>query len=445
LRRERFVRLPILIAAQGAAWEARLVVDFDAADLGISVARRCVDVVELLAVAASGQARVALVAADLRHLDAGAIDRLASAGVVAVGMVGRADTAAEARLSAIGVQYLVPDDAVAKVVAAVIDDAATAEADRITSSGGPAGHVTSRTFGDPAGATSMVVGTALDAVPAPSARGSVIAVWGPAGAPGRTTVAVAVADELARLGRETLLLDADVYGGVVAQVLGLLDESAGVAAACRQASATRMDAPELAGICWQVRPRLRVLTGIPRAQRWTELRPSAIASVLTAARSLVEYTVVDCAFCLESDEELSFDTLAPRRNGATLSVLDAADLVLVVGAADPVGLQRLVRGLGELTDAGIDAPTWIVLNKVRASVVPGDPVVELSESLTRFAGRTAAAFLPYDAGAVDACLATGKTLGETRATSPLRSAVLDLAAAITGTAAPQRGRRRRRR
>ena len=47
--------------------------------------------------------------------------------------------------------------------------------------------------------------------------------------------------------------------------------------------------------------------------------------------------------------------MAPRRNGATLAILDAADLIIVVGAADPLGLQRLARGLTELHDAEVSA------------------------------------------------------------------------------------------
>ena len=93
--------------------------------------------------------------------------------------------------------------------------------------------------------------------------------------------------------------------------------------------------------------------------------------MLAAARGLADFTVVDCGFCLETDEELSFDTIAPRRNGATLAVLEDADLVLVVGSADPIGMQRLVRGLGELRDAELDRPVWVVLNRVRRGAVPG--------------------------------------------------------------------------
>ena len=255
-------------------------------------------------------------------------------------------------------------------------------------------------------------------------------------------MAVTLSDELARLGCASLLVDADVYGGVIAAILGLLDESPGLAAACRQAASSRLDAATLAGLCWQIAPTLRVLTGIPRAERWPELRTSAVESVLAAARALADFTVIDCGFSLESDEELSYDTLAPRRNGATLAVLDAADVILAVGAADPIGLQRLVRGLAELRDAEIGAPIWVVLNKVRRGVVPGDPRAELSAALDRFAGRQPAALLPFDADSLDAALAVGKTLGEVRPASPLRQHMTELAAGLAGIPLSRHRRRR---
>ncbi|HEY2984154.1 MAG TPA: hypothetical protein VGJ38_08390 [Jatrophihabitantaceae bacterium] len=430
------MKLPVLSAAEGAAWEAGLVVALERGDHGVAVVRRCVDVVDLLAVAATGQARAALVAAGLRRLDADAVDRLVASGVAPVAVVRRGDSAADERLRAMGVHHVVPDDADPRVVASVIAEAVA------FGDGNSARPM--RTFGDPAAATSMVIpptGTASGA-PTQQRRGSVVAVWGPTGAPGRTTVAVTLADELARLGCASLLIDADVYGGVIAAVLGLLDESPGLAAACRQAAATRLDAAALAGLCWQLAPTLRVLTGIPRAERWPELRASAVESVLAAARALADFTVVDCGFSLESDEELSYDTVAPRRNGATLAALDSADVILAVGAADPIGLQRLVRGLSEVRDAEIAAPIWVVLNKVRRGVVPGDPRTELSAALSRFAGRQPAALLPYDAESLDAALAVGKTLGEVRPASTLRQHTAELAAGLAGV--PQVRRRRRR-
>jgi Flp pilus assembly CpaE family ATPase len=197
----------------------------------------------------------------------------------------------------------------------------------------------------------------------------------------------------------------------------------------------------LAALCWQLTPSTRVLTGIPLPSRWPELRPAALRTVLGAARELARFVVVDCGFNLETDEELSFDTLAPRRNGATLTVLDDADLVLVVGSADPVGMQRLVRALTDLADAEIAAPVEVVVNKLRRGPVPGDPTAEVPAALHRFSGRTPLALLPYDRGALDQAMATGRTLREVRPASPLRRAVIDLAARLAGL--PASGRRGR--
>jgi MinD-like ATPase involved in chromosome partitioning or flagellar assembly len=429
------VKIPVLTALGAAPWESQVITALDAAPT-VSVVRRCVDVVELLALAGTGLATCALVSADLRRFDADAFDRLRAAEVVVVGVLVRGDTDAEQRLGVLGVRHFVPADADPQVFATVLGTAV--ETGLVEPS--------SYAFGDPRAATHAVIpptGTA-QAVSPPTERGSVIAVWGPTGAPGRTTVAVGLADELARLGRSALLIDADVYGGVIAPTLGLLDESPGLAAACRSAGTSRLDAAALAGLAWQLGPRLRVLTGIPRAERWPELRAAGVEAVLDAARGLAEFSIVDCGFALEADEELSYDTVAPRRNGATLAVLAAADVIIAVGAADPIGLQRLIRGLVELRDSEFEAPIWVVLNRVRAAVVPGKPEAELAAALQRFAGRSPAAFLPYDRNALDLAMANGKTLAEARPKSQLRQRLVELAAALAGVAAGTGSRRRRR-
>jgi Flp pilus assembly CpaE family ATPase len=432
------MKLPVLSAADGAGWEERLVAAFERGSHPVTIVRRCVDVVDLLAVAASGQGRAVLLGAGLPRLDVDAVDRLHAAGVALVGVVPRGDQAAEERLRATGVLHVVPDDAEPAVVAAVLGEAVHSDADS-------GGHRSGQAYADPS--MSMPIppgGRPVGPVDGPDRHGSVIAVWGPTGAPGRTTVAVTLADELARLGMASLLVDADVYGGTVAAVLGLLDESPGLASACRQAGGQRLDAGTLAALCWQLAPEFRVLTGIPLAARWTELRPAGLAAVLAAARGLADFTVVDCGFCLESDEELSFDTLAPRRNGATLAVLEEADVVLAVGSADPIGMQRLVRGLGELRDLTVPGRIWVVLNRLRAGAVPGDTEHELTGALQRFAGHTPAALLPEDRRGLDTAVATGRLPSEASPGSPFRHAVVELAAALAGVPA-HRARHRRRR
>lgn len=424
--------LQVFTAVTGAAWESELVGALDRADHGVTVVRRCVDVAELLAAAATGTGQAALLSAELRRLDGAAVARLTAAGVAVVGLVEPGDDVAAERLHHLGVARVLPADAAPEVIAQELREA--------VSGNPPAG----RDVADPRSALPALGGPGEPAAPA-SGRGRVIAVWGPTGAPGRTTVAVGVADEAARLGVSTLLVDADVYGGVVAQVLGLLDESPGIAAAARQAAAGSLDVAALARLAWSVHPRLRVLTGLARADRWPELRPGAVAAVVEEARRLSLLTVLDCSFNLEEDEELSFDTAAPRRNGATLTVLEAADEVLCVSGADPVALQRTVRALAELREVLPDVQPLAVVNQLRRGPVPGDPRQEIAAAFERFAGQEVRAFLPADRRATDAALAAGRSLAEVAPGSPLRMALRSLAAQLAGVPEPASRRRRARR
>ncbi|MGZ4506860.1 MAG: AAA family ATPase [Blastococcus sp.] len=423
--------LQVFTAVTGAAWESELVGALDRADHGVTVVRRCVDVSELLAAAATGTGQAALLSAELRRLDADAVARLDAAGVAVVGLVEPGDERAAERLRQLGVP---------RVLAADAEPEAIAQALREAVSGAPAAG---RDVADPRAAL-PALGVPVLPAETPAGRGRVVAVWGPTGAPGRTTVAVGMADEAARLGVSTLLVDADVYGGVVAQVLGLLDESPGLAGAARQAGSGTLDTAALVRLAWAVRPQLRVLTGLARPDRWPELRPRAVTAVLDVARHLAELTVVDCGFSLEDDEELSFDTAAPRRNGATLAVLDAADTVLCVSGADPVALQRSIRALDELRDVLPGVEPVVVVNQVRRGPVAGDPRREIAEALERFAGREVSFFLPADRRATDAALASGRTLAEVAAASPLRLVLRSLTAAVAGVSEPATGRRGRR-
>jgi MinD-like ATPase involved in chromosome partitioning or flagellar assembly len=429
------MRVPVLTAVSDAVWEAELVAALERGDLGVAVVRRCVDLADLLATASTGQARAVLLSADLRRLDREALSRLSAGGIAVVGLVPAGDEDAERRLRQLGVDVvLVADSPPADISAAVVAAVSRTEERRRDPTSG-------LRLADPRAA--LPHSPPEDAEPAPPDLGSgrVVAVWGPTGAPGRTTVAVGLAAELAALGRGALLVDADVYGGVVAQVLGLLDEAPGLAAGCRLANAGSLDLPALAGLARRLGPALRVLTGIARADRWPELRPAALDAVLGLCRSLAEVTVVDCGFALEQDEELAYDTLAPRRNGATLAVLEQADTVLAVGSADPVGLSRLVRGLGELREALPDAAPVVVVNRLRSSAVPGDAAAEVRAALSRYAGVHAVHLVPYDVAALDGALVAGRTLTEQAPASPARLALARLAAHLVGATPPPARRR----
>jgi len=406
------VSVGVLCAVQGSA-ESIIVQAVERSAGRLSVTRRCADLAELLAAAEAGLGRLAVVSGDLDLFDREAVELLHRAGVRVVGIGDATRPWVGERLAALGADLVVmaPEDEAAggSVVreALAILDAEPGE---------------SRTES-----------------PVPVARpasGQVVAVWGPTGAPGRTTVAVNVAAELAAAGRRTLLVDADTYGGCVAQVVGMLDEAPGLAAAARAAGQGSLDLLTLARLTPLVAPDLRVLSGISRADRWPELPSSSLDAVWTVSRSLAEWTVVDCGFCLEQDELLSYDTRAPRRNGATLSALEAADVVLVVGAGDPVGIQRLVRGLTELADLGLTATRLVLVNRIRASAAGPHPGEAVSEALARYAGVTDVLLVPDDRPALDTALLEARTLREVAPGSPVRRALAGVAARIDAVRAP---------
>ena len=405
----------------------------------VTLVRRCADVAELLSAGAAGVARVAVVSPDLRGLDRDALRHLAGHGVRVAGLVAVDDEEGERRLRQLGVATVLhPADDTASVARALVALAGA------TTSAMPVGDVApTGAASRPAPVDADTGGTHATGVDAdPPLPTPVTAVWGPTGAPGRTTVAVTLAAQLAAAGVRTLLVDLDTWGASVAQVLGLVDEAPGVAAAARASEQGTLDVPALARLAPEVVPGLRVLTGLPRADRWPELRSAAVEDVLRLARGVVEHVVVDVGFAVEDDEELSYDTAAPRRNAATLTALEAADHLVVVGAADPVGLQRLVRAVQDVAVLPSPTPT-VVVTKVRASVAGRRPERAIADVLGRFAGMDAVRFLPWAPEECDAALLAGRSLVEVAPRAPLTLAVAELAAELDPRAAAPSGSRRR--
>ncbi|EYR62236.1 hypothetical protein N866_10395, partial [Actinotalea ferrariae CF5-4] len=242
-------------------------------------------------------------------------------------------------------------------------------------------------------------------------------------------------------GGEVLLVDADTYGGAVGAVLGLLDEAPGLAAAVRAATAGHLDRVTLAGLTPLVHDGLRILTGISRAARWPEISDAGLEVLWPVCRRLASTTVVDTGFCLEEDEVLSYDTRAPRRNAATLSALAAADVVVVVGAGDPLGLQRLVRGLGELAESKAGAGSRpdrrvVVVNRVRPGAAGPRPAEAVRDALRRYAGVEDVHVLPDDPTVCDAALLAGRSVVEHAPGTPLCRAVTRLADDVLAALTP---------
>jgi Mrp family chromosome partitioning ATPase len=420
----------VLLAAAGAAWEAEAL-DLLARSPATVLAKRCMDLTDLMASAATGVASAAVVSALLPGLDADGVAAVRRAGltVVVVAEPGELVDGDVERLRRIGVDHVLTTTE----LSGLPDTLA-----RATSATGQAPGEADVASSDPSddGAAVTTSGTA--------SAGRVLVVWGPAGAPGRTTVAVGLAAELAAAGQEVLLLDADAYGACVAQHLGILDESSGLLAAVRAANTGSLDGARLAALGRQVAPSLRVLTGLPRPDRWPEVRTVAFDDLLAVAVAQAAYVVVDVGFSLETEPADPFGSSAPQRNQMTLTALEHADEVVVVGAADPVGLARLARGLVELRDVAPRARARVVVNRTRATLGWSDR--EIHGMVEGFVAPVGMHFLPEDRPATDRALMAGRSLAES-GDSHLRSAVGELARAVHGEpahASSRRGLRRRR-
>jgi len=380
------MKVPVLLAAGGAAWEAQALDVLADRVTRLVLLKRCLDLSDLLASATTGAASVAVIDSNVVGLDSDTVRALKRDGVSVVVVH---DGSSRERLDRLGVDHLVGMDALGEL-ASVLEGAAPRHLPPVQT-------------------------------PTPHAYGGqLVAIWGPAGAPGRTTVAAALAAELAGRQQGTLLLDADPYGGAIAQHLGVLDQVSGLLAAARLANAGELDAVRLAGCARSLTDHLRVLTGLPRADRWVEVRGAAFDDLLDTAVTMDPHVVVDTGFCLEHDPGALAGTV---RNGMTVATLTRADHVVLVGSADPVGLTRLVRALHDLADL-TDRVPLVVVNRMRTSL--GWSEGDVAGTIRGVQPDARVTFLPDDRAAVDRALMAGRSLVES-GDSALRKAVAALA------------------
>jgi MinD-like ATPase involved in chromosome partitioning or flagellar assembly len=152
--------------------------------------------------------------------------------------------------------------------------------------------------------------------------------------------------------------------------------------------------------------------------------------------------VLDTASSLEQDEELSSDLVAPRRNAATIASLRAADHVIAVGAADPIGLARFLRAHAEMLEAATPDQVTTVVNKVRSSAIGLNPSAQITQTLARFGGISDPVLVPWDPAAFDAALLSGRPLLDAAPRSAARLAIRTFVRERIQIPAPL-GRRRR--
>lgn len=395
----------VLLAVPGLAQEPDLVVA--APSRGVQVRRRCVDAVDLLAAAATDPRAAIVLSSGLPRLSADAVERMASGGRRLIGLA--AHVADADLLRVLGV---------VDIVVAGPTPAATME--HLAAALAAAGQASA----SPTGVWSTGVWSPAATAPETASQGcgSVLAVWGPMGAPGRTTIAIGLAEALAESGRRVCLVDADTYAPSVAMSLGVIEESSGLIVACRHADNGSLTTAALGGLVRQVRPGWVVLGGLARPDRWPDLRAGALDRVWAACRDSFDVTVVDVGFCLEDDDATG--PWSRRRNAAALTALAVADEVVAVADASSSGAARVVPRWADLGERAPVARLSLVRNR---SDGQGRPWVDA----VRAAGLPGPLrSIPRDHRALASCWDRGRSLGEGARRSRIRRAVRGLAVAL---------------
>lgn len=254
--------------------------------------------------------------------------------------------------------------------------------------------------------------------------GKIIAVWGTHGAPGRSTLALALAAYLNEQG-STILVDCDINAPAQVQLLGLPEDSSGLASAARLATHGELDSTRLVQTLLSAKADLQVLTGLGRSGRWRELPVASMNKVWEVCRHTAEYTVVDLSGGLEEERVEDF-AMEPDHDAVAAALLEQADLTLIVGAADPVGIRRLIQLLNSNRKA-VGGRSQVVVNRVRSSTAGADPNSAIGSVLARYTSASDIVYVPADYRLFDKALMQAQPVAVVESRSAAAKSIAKLA------------------
>lgn len=256
------------------------------------------------------------------------------------------------------------------------------------------------------------------------AKAQSISFWSASGSAGRSTLALAIASELAEAGHSVFLLDADTVAPSLNLMLALNDHPAGIAAACRLVSAERFDLQQLQrlSVSYSTGTRnLTLMTGLSAANRWPELTTDRVEQVLLLASEHFDYIICDLASPLEVGLR-HFET-GLERNALTRWLASSANHLIVVVNADPVGVHRYLAELPNLQSLKLLGQQHILVNRLRSTVLGNSAKQQIAETLSRLAQVSVSGYIPDDAVAADAALRDAVPLSVAKRSSPARQAI----------------------
>jgi MinD-like ATPase involved in chromosome partitioning or flagellar assembly len=356
---------------------------------------RCVDRVELLALFRSRSVDVVISVGAPRWLDAETVEEGLSAGIRLLGVAG--DPLENEHLRRLGVRV-----------------AAGTSIDEILAT-----------------ATDVPLPLPPTIAKEEDPQGRLIAVWGPKGSPGRTTMAIEMSHRLCAVDPDTLLIDADGFGGDVVQYLGIVEELPTVVWAARLAGSDELDPTQLARALRRSGPMGPVVVpGVPRSQLAAEISDYGWRHLLEVARATFSFTVCDVGFCIEPPGP---SQTGDGRNHIARTTLKEASHIVAVCRADAVGVKNFLWAFDELKEMVDPSDVSVIVNRV----VPGDER-EVADVLRKHVGKKAAAYIREDVDRFRTAVRTGRAVSEDDPSSDVATA-LDGLLANLGAKVPARG------
>ena len=302
----------------------------------LAIVRRCADLADVIDGADP-------------DLTAEAVGALREAGMEVVALAQHAE---RSRLSALGVASVAAPTSPEQVVNSLIAATRTRRSQPATASSPPP--------------------------PPPTSAGSVLAVWGTSGAPGRTTLSAGIATMLAARA-PTILIDADTSNPTLSHLLGLPVHASGLSVLARAASRGALTPEDLVGACATRSEGLRIVTGLVTPHRWREVSRTSIEAIIAQARLCARYSVIDLAAT-----SLEKASRGANRDDVALGVLARADRLVVVARGDIVGVNRLSFLARWWEEHGRDIPVDVIVNRVTSDAIGPRPVAALQAAIGAF-------------------------------------------------------------
>ncbi len=264
---------------------------------------------------------------------------------------------------------------------------------------------------------------------------NVISCWGPAGSPGKSTIASNLACEMSLLGQRVLLVDLDTLSPALAIALGLVDTPAGLSSCLRLAEQSRLTVEEYERLTVSIqlgRNELRFMPGLNSPSRWPEVTIERLEQLLDCIESEVDQVVFDLPQATQFRTNLNHPSAMNQpldlgRDQLLVNLLRQSSKLVMVSGCDPVSAHRFLAAQEYLEESGSNLNPYTVINRFRTSALGSKAKAELEETYLTLAKIRIDAYIPDEPENLDRALLNGLPLALLKRSSPARQAISDLA------------------